>query len=98
MGEPHGAATLLRLRLSQGEALAVVDAGERPLYPHCGVLQVDVLPLEAQQFPAPHTGVDGDHVKGFEPVATSRLEQLADLAGGEGTHLFRCWCGRLDRV
>ncbi len=59
--ELDGAAALFGLRLSEGEATAVVGARERPAYPHGGVVEVDVSPLKAEQLPTPHAGADGQH-------------------------------------
>jgi hypothetical protein len=53
------------------------------------VSEVHVGPLEGQEFPLPHPGVDGEHVEGFEPVALGGLEQRSDLIRRERPHLLR---------
>src|SRR5215207_9547771 len=100
LSEPHGAAALLGLGLSESEATAVVGACERPAYPHGLRVEVNIFPLEAEQLPAPHARVDGEHIEGFEAVSgfASRFEQPAGLFRRERVHLLRCGRRGLDRI
>jgi hypothetical protein len=68
--EPHVAAALLSLRLSESELTTVVGARQGSSYPHGGIVEVNVLPLEPQQLPAPHAGVEGQHVEGSKAVSS----------------------------
>ncbi len=81
MSEPKGASALLRLRLP--EDVAGTFACERPSHPYSGIFEVNVRPLESEQLSTPHTGVNCEHVQGFEPVATGRLKELACFEGGQ---------------
>ena len=62
--ELHVAAALLSIRLSESELMTVIGARQGSSYPHGGIVEVNVRPLEPQQLPAPHAGVEGQHVEG----------------------------------
>jgi hypothetical protein len=63
LSEPHGAATLPGLGLS--EHVAVALAGECPAYPDDVAVEVNVVPLEAEKLALPHAGLDGDLVSAY---------------------------------
>ena len=63
-------AALLSLRLSESELTTVVGARQGSSYPHGGIVEVNVLPLEPQQLPAPHASVEGQHVEGSKAVSS----------------------------
>src|SRR5215212_402719 len=38
-------------------------------HPNGGGLQVNVIPLQAEQLASPHAGVEGENVEGFETIS-----------------------------
>jgi len=50
---------------------------------HAPVSEVNVGPLEGQEFPLPHPGVDGEHIQSFEPVALGGSQHRPHLISRE---------------
>lgn len=55
---------------------------EDTTHPNRGSVQIDVRPLEPQELSASYASVQGEHVEGFEPVSSRRLEQASGLGRG----------------
>ena len=53
----------------------ILATGERPAHSDGGGVEVNVRPLERQQLPAPHAGVEGEYVERLQTIAARRLQQ-----------------------
>jgi hypothetical protein len=56
------------------------------------------LPPERKHFSLPHSGVNSEHIEGFEAVFGSCIEQPARFVGGESDDLLRDWSWRFHHI
>ena len=62
------------------------------------LLQVDVLPLQAEKLALAHPRGEREDVEGLEAIISSSQEKAARFLGVEGTHLVRCYPRRVHRI
>src|SRR5829696_7670695 len=97
-GELDTPAALSGLEVPQSRLVSLSDEGvsqtEHP------ALKVHVLPLQAQELALSHTGVNGQHVEGFEPIAriAGRFEESFCLLPVQGSYLLAFGLRWLDRL
>jgi len=70
--EPHGAAATLGLR--GGEHGATLRRGERAAHPEGSFFEVDIIPLQTQEFALPKPRRDSQDVESFETIARAHIE------------------------
>ena len=79
--------SLLRLRLGLHRSVPESDQG--PPDGKGAGLQIDVLPLQSQLFPSAKPGGGGEEPAWVQGVAARGPEELQQLAGVPGPHLYR---------
>ncbi|OKJ75050.1 hypothetical protein AMK30_12410 [Streptomyces sp. CB02460] len=79
------------LGVQDGQALAsgAVDGGG-------AAVEVEVFPVEAEEFALAESGAQGEFVQGVKPVAVGRLKELPGFGGGEGLEAPGAGRGCLD--
>src|ERR687889_598131 len=65
-----------------------VERVHTPVDRQSSLLEIYVRPLQPQEFAAPETRGEGEHVESFEPVPRRRSEKRLGLGNGEGKVLL----------
>ncbi|GHI41671.1 hypothetical protein Sviol_60790 [Streptomyces violascens] len=84
-----------RLGVQDGQALAAgalegaVDGGG-------SAIEVEVFPVEAEEFALAESGTQGEFVQRVQTIIGGRLEELPGFGGGEGLEASGAGRGRLD--
>lgn len=59
-------------------------------------VEIEVFPVEAEEFALAESGAQGEFVEGVKPVAVGRVEESSGFGGGEGLEAPGAGRGRLD--
>ena len=91
------AAALGALGLALHEASAPYTS-DRATYLKHAALQVDILPLQAEQLPLAHPGGERKDVEGLKAISSSSQEKAPRFIGVQGAHLRRSYARRIDCI
>lgn len=59
-------------------------------------VEVEVFPVEAEEFALAESGAQSEFIQGVKPVTVGRMEKLPGFGGGEGLETPGPGRGRLD--